>query len=48
MNQTFKDDTVKGFHCGSSDRLRTQLDNLLSAYNFASRPKTMKGLTPYE
>ena len=47
MNRTLKDATVKRYtttpmtSCGASGRL-------LSAYNFARRLKTLKGLTPYE
>ena len=48
MNRTIKDATVKRFHSATHDRLRTHLTNFVSAYNFARRLKTLKGLTPYE
>ncbi len=48
MNRTIKDATVKRFHCDNHDQLRTHLDDLVTAYNFAKRLKTLKGLTPYE
>ena len=48
MNRTIKEATVKRFHSATHDRLRTHLTNFVSAYNFARRLKTLKGLTPYE
>ena len=48
MNQTIKEATVKRFHYDSHDQLRRHLDDFVSAYNFARRLKTLKGLTPYE
>ena len=48
MNRTIKDATVKRFHCDNHDQLRTHLDDFVTAYNFAKRLKTLKGLTPYE
>jgi len=48
MNRTIKDATVKRFHYGSHDELRSHLSNFVSAYNFGRRLKTLKGLTPYE
>ena len=48
MNRTIKDATVKRFHYETHDQLRGHLDNFVSAYNFARRLKTLKGLTPYE
>ncbi len=44
MNRTIKDATVKRYHYDSHDQLR----QLISAYNFGRRLKTLKGLTPYE
>jgi transposase InsO family protein len=48
MNRTIKEATVRRFHYGSHDRLRTHLADFLAAYNFARRLKTLQGLTPYE
>ncbi len=38
----------KRFHYDSHDQLRQQLADLVAAYNFARRLKTLRGLTPYE
>ena len=48
MNCTIKDATVKRYFYESHDQLRTHLRDFVSAYNFARRLKTLKGLTPYE
>ena len=48
MNRTIKDATVKRYHYDRHDQLRSHLDDFISAYNFARRLKTLKGLTPYE
>lgn len=48
MNRTIKDATVRRFHYESHDQLRQHLADFVSAYNFARRLKTLKGLTPYE
>jgi oligopeptide/dipeptide ABC transporter ATP-binding protein len=48
MNRTIKDATVKRFHYDTHDELRSHLADFVSAYNFAKRLKTLKGLTPYE
>ncbi len=48
MNRTSKEATVKRFHYESHDQLRTHLADFMAAYNFARRPKTLSGLTPYE
>ena len=48
MNRTIKGATVKRFHYDSHDQLRRHLDKFVSAYKFARRLKTLKGLTPYE
>jgi transposase InsO family protein len=48
MNRTIKDATVKRFYYESHDQLRQHLADLVSAYNFARRLKTLRGLTPYE
>lgn len=48
MNRTIKDATVKRYHYDTHDQLRRHLADFVSAYNFARRLKTLKGLTPYE
>ncbi|WP_412760101.1 integrase core domain-containing protein [Methylobacterium guangdongense] len=48
MNRTIKDATVKRYHYDSHGQLRAHLTDFVSAYNFAQRPKTLRGLTPYE
>ncbi|WP_395696645.1 IS481 family transposase [Methylocella sp.] len=48
MNRTIKDATVKRFHYDSHEQLERHLADFVSAYNFARRLKTLKGLTPYE
>ncbi len=48
MNRTIKDATVKRYFYETHDDLRTHLNDFVSAYNFARRLKTLKGLTPYE
>lgn len=48
MNRTIKDATVKRYHYGSHEQLKTHMHDFLMAYNFAKRLKTLKGLTPYE
>lgn len=48
MNRTIKDATVKRFYYENHDELRGHLADFVSAYNFARRLKTLKGLTPYE
>ena len=46
MNRTLKDATVKRYFYETHDELRTHLDDFVSAYNFARRLKTLKGLIP--
>ena len=46
MNRAIKDATVKRFHYESRDELRSHLTNLVAAYNFAKRLKTLKGPHP--
>ena len=46
MNRTIKDATVKRYRCGSHDQLRQHLGDLVDAYDFARRLKTLRGLTP--
>uniref|UniRef100_UPI0026EF3885 integrase core domain-containing protein n=1 Tax=Sandarakinorhabdus limnophila TaxID=210512 RepID=UPI0026EF3885 len=48
MTRTIKDATVKRFHYETHDQLREHLANFVAAYNFGTRLKTLKGLTPYE
>ena len=48
MNRTIKEATVKRFHYDTHDQLASHLADFVSAYNFARRLKTLKGLTPYE
>ena len=48
MNRTIKDATVKRFYYESHDQLRQHLADFVSAYNFARRLKTLRGLTPNE
>jgi hypothetical protein len=48
MNRTIKEATVKRYYYQSHDHLKQHLYTFLTAYNFAKRLKTLKGLTPYE
>ena len=48
MNRTLKEATVKRYHYENREQLRSHLADFLTAYNFARRLKTLKGLTPYE
>ena len=48
MNRTIKDATVKRYHYDGHDQLRAHIGGFVSAYNYARRLKTLKGLTPYE
>lgn len=48
INRTIKDATVKRFYDQDHDQLRRHLDDFVSAYNFARRLKTLRGLTSYE
>jgi transposase InsO family protein len=48
MNRTIKEATVRRFHYDTHDQLRSHLADFVTAYNFARRLKTLKGLTPYE
>ena len=48
MNRTIKDATVKRYFYETHDQLRKHLTDFVTAYNFARRLKTLKGLTPYE
>ncbi len=48
MNRTIKEATVKRYFYETHDQLRAHLADFVTAYNFARRLKTLKGLTPYE
>lgn len=48
MNRTIKDATVRRFYYESHEQLYRHLADFVSAYNFARRLKTLRGLTPYE
>lgn len=48
MNRTLKEATVKRYHYENHDQLRNHLQTFVTAYNFAKRLKTLRGLTPYE
>ena len=48
MNRTIKEAAVQRFHHETHDELRSHLADFVSAYNFAKRLKTLRGLTPYE
>lgn len=48
MKRTIKEATVKRFHFDHHDRLHRHLADFVSAYNFARRLNTFKGLTPHE
>ncbi|TFL18697.1 integrase core domain-containing protein [Jannaschia formosa] len=45
MNRTIKEATVRRYHHGSRDKLRTHRADFVAAYNFARRLKTFCGLT---
>src|SRR5580693_1130295 len=48
MNRTLKEATVRRYYYETHEQLRSHLADFVSAYNFARRLKTLKGLTPYE
>jgi hypothetical protein len=48
MNRTLKDATVRRYYDDTHDQLRGHLSDVLAAYNFARRLKTLRGLTPYK
>jgi transposase InsO family protein len=48
MNRTFREAIVKRYHYDTHDQLRSHLADFVTAYNFGSRLKTLKGLPPYE
>ncbi|MEM7692803.1 MAG: IS3 family transposase, partial [Pseudomonadota bacterium] len=48
MNRTLKEATVQRFHYDNHAALRQHLTDFVTAYNYARRLKTLRGLTPYE
>lgn len=48
MNRTLKEATVNCYFYQSHDNLREHLKTFVTAYNFAKKLKTLRGLTPYE
>lgn len=44
MNRTIKEATVKRYHYDS----HAQFHDFVDADNYGRRPKTLRGLTPYE
>ena len=48
MNRTTKNATVKRYHYDCHDQLRCHFSNVLDAYNYARRLKTLSGLAPCE
>ncbi len=48
MNRTIKEATVKRYYYETHQQLKDHLQLFLTAYNFAKRLKTLKGLTAYE
>ena len=48
MNRTLKEATVKKYYYQTHQHLKQPLYDFVSAYNFAKRLKTLKGLTLYE
>lgn len=48
MNRTIREAVVQHYHYETHDQLRRQLTDFVVAYDFARRPKTLRGLTPYE
>ena len=48
MVRTIKEATVKSFHYASINELRRQIQNWLTAYNFAKQLKALRFKTPYQ
>lgn len=48
MNRTIKEATVKRYFYQTHQQLKDHLQLFMTAYNFAKRLKTLKGLTAYE
>ena len=46
MNRTIMEAVVKRFHYECHGELRAHLADFVTAYNFAKRLKTLKGLAP--
>lgn len=48
MDRTIKVATVKRYYDETHHQLRQHLADVVAAYNFDRRLKTLRGLTPYE
>jgi hypothetical protein len=48
MNRTIREATVQRDYYDRYDQLEAHLADFVTAYNYARRLKTLKGLTPYE
>ena len=48
MNRTIKEATVRRYHYGTHDELRTHLRLFVDDNNYGRRLKAICGLTPYE
>ena len=48
MNRILKEATVKKYYYQTHQHLKQPLYDFVSAYNFAKRLKTLKGLTSHE
>jgi transposase len=48
MNRTIKEATVKPYHYDNHRLLEIHLTDFIAAYKYERRPKTLRGLTPYE
>jgi transposase InsO family protein len=48
MNRTIKEATVKRYHYGSHDQLRSHLADFVAADDYGRRLTTLRGRTPYE
>jgi len=48
MNGTIREATVKRYHYDSHAPLTAHLHDFIDACNYGRRPKTLKGLTPFE
>ena len=48
MNRTLEEATVKRYHYDTHEQMRRHLTDFVTAYDFARRLKTLKGLTACE
>ena len=48
LNRTIKDATVRRYHYGSHEQLRTRLTDFTAAYDHAHMLKALSGLAPFE